>query len=178
MPERTRSVLWSGSRGAIRLTYTVGGPTVGFINQNCFTEPYLPTSAVASLPYGCAGFPNAGTSGFIPNAPSGISYCSNLMPLNVGRNTITALTSPTWTSRFTRSSRSRGFRRLSTSSSARRYSISSTTPSSVPPQPNSGDSNSALINPDGSYADVGNIISPANLQTPAREIQFALKMNW
>jgi hypothetical protein len=48
----------------------------------------------------------------------------------------------------------------------------------VPPQPNSGDSNSALINTDGSYNGVGNILSPANLQTPAREIQFALKANW
>jgi hypothetical protein len=47
-----------------------------------------------------------------------------------------------------------------------------------PPQPNSGDSNSGLINPDGSYADVGNITSVANLQTPAREVQFALKVNW
>ena len=48
----------------------------------------------------------------------------------------------------------------------------------IPPQPNSGDSNSGLIDPNGSYAGVGNITAPANLQTPAREIQFALKVNW
>ena len=48
----------------------------------------------------------------------------------------------------------------------------------VPPQPNSGDGNAALIDTSGAYTGVGNILSPANLQTPAREVQFALKMNW
>jgi hypothetical protein len=48
----------------------------------------------------------------------------------------------------------------------------------VPPQPNSGDGNSALIDPSGTYNGVGNILTGANLQSPAREVQFALKMNW
>ncbi len=66
--------------GCNPINYTVGGPTVGFLNQSCFTEPYLPTSAVASLPYGCAGFPKAGAADSIPVAPSGQTYCANLMP--------------------------------------------------------------------------------------------------
>jgi hypothetical protein len=47
-----------------------------------------------------------------------------------------------------------------------------------PPQPNSGDTNSALLDASGAYLGVGNITSVANLQTPAREIQFALKIQW
>jgi hypothetical protein len=45
----------------------------------------------------------------------------------------------------------------------------------VPPQPCSGDCNAGLINPDGSYAGVGNL---AELVGFPREIQFALKAIW
>ena len=164
--------------GCAPTTYTVGGPVVGFLNQNCFTEPSLPTSAVAGLPYGCAGFPKAGTAGFIPAAPSGQTYCSNLMPLNIGRNTIVGPSFSNFdfsihkvfpitriTERFNLEFRTEIFNVFNHSQF-------------VPPQPNSGDGNSGLINPDGSYAGVGNILSSANTQTPAREIQFALKVNW
>ena len=48
----------------------------------------------------------------------------------------------------------------------------------VPPQPNSGDSNSGLIGQDGSYQDAGFISTFANGQQPAREMQFALKVQW
>ncbi len=159
-------------------TYTVGGPVVGFLNQNCFTEPYLPTSALASLPYGCAGFPNAGKPGFIPAAPSGQTYCSNLMPLNIGRNTIVG---PSFSDLDFSIHKVFPITRISETFNVQfRAEIFNIFNHSqfVPPQPNSGDGNSALINPDGSYAGVGNILSPANLQTPAREVQFALKMNW
>jgi hypothetical protein len=48
-----------------------------------------------------------------------------------------------------------------------------------PPQPNSGaDTNAALLDSTGAYQGVGNIQQVANLQTPSREIQFALKVNW
>jgi hypothetical protein len=159
-------------------TFTVGGPTVGFLNQSCFTEPSLPTSAVAGLQYGCAGFPNAGTSGFIPAAPSGQTYCSNLMPLNVGRNTIYG---PSLTNLDFSIHKVFPITRITESFNIEfRTEIFNIFNHSqfVPPQPNSGDGNSALINTDGSYNGVGNILSPANLQTPAREIQFALKVNW
>lgn len=164
--------------GCNPVNFTVGGPTVGYLNQNCFTEPYLPTSAVASLPYGCAGFPNAGTAGFIPAAPSGQTYCSNLMPLNVGRNTITG---PSFSNLDFSIHKVFPITRISEFFNiqfrAEVFDIFNHS-QFVPPQPNSGDSNAGLINPDGSYAGVGNILSPANLQTPAREIQFALKLNW
>ena len=168
--------------GCNPINFTVGGPTVGFLNQNCFTEPYLPTSAVASLPYGCAGFPNAGTvqgkKTFIPVAPAGQTYCSNLMPLNVGRNTING---PSFTNLDFSIHKVFPITRISETFNVQfRAEIFNIFNHSQfnPPQPNSGDTNSGLINSDGSYAGVGNITSPANLQTPAREIQFALKMNW
>jgi hypothetical protein len=164
--------------GCNPVSYGVGGSTVGFLNQNCFTEPYLPTSVAASLPYGCAGFPNAGTAGFIPLAPAGQTYCSNLMPLNIGRNTIVG---PSFSNLDFSIHKVFPIRRISETFNvqfrAEIFNIFNTS-QFVPPQPNSGDGNAALINPDGSYSGVGNIISQANLQTPAREIQFALKMNW
>jgi hypothetical protein len=164
--------------GCNPVSYGVGGSTVGFLNQNCFTEPYLPTSVAASLPYGCAGFPKAGTAGFIPLAPAGQTYCSNLMPLNIGRNTIVG---PSFSNLDFSIHKVFPITRISETFNvqfrAEIFNIFNTS-QFVPPQPNSGDANSALINPDGSYSGVGNIISQANLQTPAREIQFALKMNW
>jgi hypothetical protein len=45
----------------------------------------------------------------------------------------------------------------------------------VPPQPNSGDTNSGIYNPDGSVAGTGTI---SGLATDPREIQFALKVIW
>ena len=45
----------------------------------------------------------------------------------------------------------------------------------VPPQPNSGDSNSGIINNDGTSASLGNISLLAGFP---REIQFALKFQW
>jgi Carboxypeptidase regulatory-like domain/TonB-dependent Receptor Plug Domain len=164
--------------GCNPINYQVGGPVVGYLNQACFTEPSLPTSAVAGLQYPCAGFPNAGTAGFIPAAPAGQTYCSNLMPLNVGRNTITG---PHFSDLDFSIHKVFPITRISETFNiqfrAEIFDIFNHS-NFVPPQPNSGDGNSALINPDGSYNGVGNILSVANLQTPAREVQFALKLNW
>ncbi len=164
--------------GCNPITYSVGGPVVGYLNQTCFTEPTVPTSALGSLPYGCAGFSSAGNADSIPLAPAGQTYCANLLPLNVGRNTIYGPQfvnfdfSVRMVFPITRISES-----FNIEFRAEIFNIFNHS-QFVPPQPNSGDTNSALINPDGSYADVGNITQPANLQTPAREIQFALKLNW
>jgi len=164
--------------GCNPITYTVGGPVVGYLNQACFTEPTVPTSALASLPYGCAGFSSAGKANSIPSAPSGQTYCANLLPLNVARNTIVG---PKFVNTDLSITKFFPIRRISEQFNIEfRGEIFNILNHSqfVPPQPNSGDGNSALINPDGSYADVGNITQPANLQTPAREVQFALKVNW
>jgi hypothetical protein len=49
----------------------------------------------------------------------------------------------------------------------------------VPPQPNSGDSNSGILKPSGLQATgLGFISQYANAQQPSREIQLALKVNW
>jgi hypothetical protein len=164
--------------GCSPTTYTVGGPVVGLINQQCFTVPYLPTSAVSSLPYGCAGVPNAGTAGFVPTAPSGNSYCLNLLPNNVGRNTIYG---PNFSNVDFSVHKVFPITRISESFNIQfRAEIFNIFNHSqfVPPQPNSGDSNSALIDTTGAYQGVGNIVTLANQQTPAREVQFALKVNW
>jgi hypothetical protein len=164
--------------GANPITYTVGGPTVGYLNQTAFTEPTVPTSALGSLPYACNGFAAAGTADSIPLAPSGQTYCANLEPFSVGRNTING---PHFVNMDFSVHKVFPIRRISEQFNvqfrAEIFDIFNHA-NFNPPQPNSGDSNSGLINPDGSYADVGNITSVANLQTPAREIQFALKVNW
>jgi hypothetical protein len=164
--------------GCNAINYTVGGPVVGFLNQNCFTEPTVPTSALASLPYGCNGIAKAGTAGFVPLAPSGQTYCTNLLPLNVGRNTITG---PHFVNVDFSVHKIFPITRISEQFNiqfrAEIFDLFNHA-NFNPPQPNSGDTNSALIGTNGAYAGVGNITSVANLQTPAREIQFALKAQW
>ena len=172
--------------GCNPIQYTVGGPVVGFLNQNCFTEPYVPASAAAAFPaaYSCVGVPSAGQppaadgTTFVPLAPSGNTYCENLLPFNVGRNTIYG---PNFVNMDFSVHKVFPITRISENFNIQfRAEIFNIFNHSqfVPPQPNSGDSNSALVNTDGSYAGVGNILTPASLQTPAREIQFALKLNW
>jgi hypothetical protein len=165
--------------GCNPISFSVGGPTVPYLNQNCFTEPSLPTSAVAGLQYPCAGFPKAGTAGFIPAAPAGQTYCENLMPFNVGRNT---LYGPNFVNMDFSIHKVFPITRIRETFNiqfrAEMFDIFNHS-NFVPPEPNSSpDSQSGLINPDGSYAGAGFITQPANLQTPAREIQFAVKLNW
>jgi hypothetical protein len=170
--------------GCNPINYTVGGPIVGYLNQNCFTEPSVPTSALGSLPYACNGVPSAGAKDAsgkptsVPLLPLTQTYCTNLMPFNVGRNTIVGphLINVDFSVHkifpITRISE-----QFNIQFRAEIFDIFNHS-NFNPPQPNSGDTNSGLINANGSYAGVGNITSPANLQTPAREIQFALKVNW
>ncbi len=171
--------------GCNATNYQVGGPTVGFLNQNCFTEPTVPTSALATLPYSCNDVLKQGTVDpatqvptFVPHAPNGQSYCTNLMPFNVGRNTITG---PHFINTDFSVHKVFPIRKISEQFNVQfRAEIFDIFNHSNfnPPQPNSGDTNSGLISPSGAYNGLGNITSVANLQTPAREIQFALKMNW
>jgi hypothetical protein len=166
------------------INFTVGGSTVGYLNQNCFTLANVPTSAVASLPYGCAGVPNAGQTikgvTFVPDlTASGRTYCTNLLPFNVGRNTITG---PHFSNLDFSVHKVFPIRRISESFNIQfraeifdifnHYNFN-------PPHPNSStESQSGLIDSTGAYQGAGAITQPANLQTPAREIQFALKVNW
>lgn len=166
--------------GCNPINYTVGGPVVGYINQACFTYPSVPTSALSSFNYPCADFNGvAGTAGFIPSAPSGQTYCENLVPFRVGRNSING---PHFSNLDFSVHKVFPITRISESFNiqfrAEIFDIFNHS-NFNPPQPNSGaDTNAALIDPSGKYNGVGNITQPANLQTPAREVQFALKVNW
>jgi len=117
-------------------------------------------------------------SKFIPAAPSGQTYCENLVPFNVGRNSING---PNFSNLDFSVHKIIPITRISESFNiqfrAEMFDIFNHS-NFNPPQPNSGDSNSGLIDPSGKYNGVGNITQLANLQTPAREIQFALKVNW
>jgi len=153
-----------------------------WLNQNCFTEPYLPASFAANLPaaYTCNGVPNAGTKGFIPTVPGGNvnQYCLNLTPFNVGRNTIVG---PHFYDLDFSVHKTFPITKISETFNiqfrAEFFDITNRS-NFVPPQPNSGDSNSGLIGQDGSYQDAGFISTFANGQQPAREMQFALKVQW
>jgi hypothetical protein len=157
----------------------IGGPAPVYINQNCYAEPSVPSSAVASLPYGCAPFAatsafgnNPANPGFNPAKPS---YCSNLSPLNVGRN---ELYGPNFVNMDFSIHKSFPITKISEAFNVQfRAEIFNIFNHSnfVPPQPCSGDCNAGIYNPDGSSAGVGNLAELAGLP---REIQFALKFNW
>jgi Carboxypeptidase regulatory-like domain/TonB-dependent Receptor Plug Domain len=139
-----------------------------WINQNCFTEPYLPTSALAGLQYGCA-------FSAVQNAPTGNTNCLNLMPFSWGRNTING---PNIASMDFSVHKIFPIHRISETFNVQfRWEVFNifNRDNFVPPQPCSGDCNSGLINSDGTYAGVGNISLLAGLP---REMQFALKVNW
>ena len=153
---------------------------MGYLNETCFTLPSVPTSAVASLPYACNGVPKAGTTGFVPDlTASGSTYCTNMLPLNAGRNNITG---PHFSNLDFSVHKVFPIRRISEQFNvqfrAEIFDIFNHA-NFNPPQPNSGaDTNAALLDSTGAYQGVGNIQQVANLQTPSREIQFALKVNW
>ncbi len=42
--------------GCNPVEFVIGGPTPQYINTNCYAEPSVPSSALGSLPYGCAPF--------------------------------------------------------------------------------------------------------------------------
>jgi hypothetical protein len=146
----------------------IGGTAPVYINQNCYTEPSVPTSAVSSLPYPCipfAGLANTSTT----------SYCSNLSPFNVGRN---ELYGPNFLNMDFSVHKVFPITRISEAFNiqfrAEFFNIFNHS-NFVPPQPNSGDGNSGVLNNNGSFANLGNI----SLQVPSpREIQFALKFQW
>jgi len=120
-----------------------------------------------------------GTPGFIPSPASGNEYCTNLLPFDGLRNSITGphLLNLDFSVHkvfpITRISET-----FNVQFRAEFFNITNHD-NFVPPQPNSGsDNNAGLINPDGSYSGLGFIGTYSNPQQPAREMQFALKVNW
>ncbi len=148
-----------------------------WIDPSCFTEPYMPTSFMNTFNgtnYQCAS--TAGT-----NTPAGNTGCLNLAPFNIGRNSITG---PQLVNMDFSIHKTFPITRISEAFNvqfrAEFFDIANHA-NFVPPQPNSGDSKSGILNNDGSLANTakfGFITQYANPQQPSREIQLALKVNW
>lgn len=159
--------------GCNPVNFVIGGTSPQYINSSCYTEPSVPASALASLPYGCADFPGASHSA--PFLPTGNVYCANLSPTTVGRNSITG---PQFVNMDFSIHKTFPITRISEAFNiqfrAEMFNIFNHT-NFVPPQPCSGDCNAGIFNTDGSNAGVGNMAELAGLP---REIQFALKFNW
>jgi hypothetical protein len=137
-----------------------------WINANCYTNPTAP----ASFQGQCADFPNAPTP-----PPAGRIYCANLAPGNVLRNSIYG---PHLFNMDFSVLKNFPVKRISEQFNvqfrAEMFNITNHD-NFVPPQPNSGDTNAGIYNPDGSLAGTGTI---SGLATDPREIQFALKVIW
>ncbi len=142
-----------------------------YINTNCYSEPTVPTSAITNhlLPYPCNPFPGA------PTAPAGQTYCANLAPGNILRNSITG---PKFFNMDFSVHKDFPIKRISEQANlqfrAEMFNIFNHD-NFVPPQPCSGDCNAGLFNQDGSSAGVGYMTALAG---QPREIQFALKFGW
>jgi hypothetical protein len=148
----------------------IGGAAPQYINANCFSEPSVPSTALASLPYPCAQFGALPAPGTNPQ-----SFCANLAPFNIGRNGITG---PKLYNMDFSVHKVFPVRKISEQFNvqfrAEMFNIFNHS-NFVPPQPMSGDSNAGIYNLDGSNAGVGNISQLAGLP---REIQFALKVQF
>ena len=164
---------------AVSTAGSTGGQP-NWINQNCFAEPYLPTSFASSLPaaYACnpAATDPAGVTA--PKYPTGTEGCLNLAPFKVCKNCVTG---PHFVNMDFSIHKVFPITRISEAFNiqfrAEFFDIANHA-NFVPPQPNSGDGNSGILNPDGSFGNLGFISSYANAQQPSREIQFGLKVNW
>jgi hypothetical protein len=170
----------------------IGGVAPVFINQNCYTEPSVPTSALSSLSYGCAPFSvqspfanNAANDGKLVNPsdptsafhydPTKPNFCSNLAPTKIGRNN---LVGPNFVNMDFSIHKSFPITKISEQFNiqfrAEMFNIFNKS-NFVPPQPCSGDCNAGVFNQNGTSAGVGNL---AELAGTPREIQFALKASW
>ncbi len=147
-----------------------------WINASCYTLPQAtPAIAASCSPFGLRA---PGTNGPTDPGSAGIAgTCANLLG-NVGRN---SLYGPRFVNldfsilkNFPIKSISEAF---NIQFRAEFFDITNHD-NFVPPQPGSGDGNAALFNSDGSPTGAGQITLFANGQQPAREIQFAIKVNW
>ena len=144
-----------------------------YINTSCYTLP-VATPAIAAQ---CEPFGYAGGPAVVKGAPNGIpGTCANLLG-NVSRNSIYG---PRLVNLDFSILKNFPVKRISEVFNiqfrAEMFNILNI-PSFVPPQPGSGDDNSALFGADGSSTGAGQIQGYAT-QTPSREIQFALKFVW
>ncbi|HTC64689.1 MAG TPA: TonB-dependent receptor [Candidatus Saccharimonadales bacterium] len=142
-----------------------------YINPACYTEPYLPTAVAQTLKYPCASFSSPAQP-----APTGQTYCANLSPFNIGRNSITG---PKFYNMDFSILKNFPVKRISEAFNvqfrAEMFNIFNHD-NFVPPQPCSGDCNAGLFDSNGATTSAaGQIHELAGLP---REIQFALKVGW
>ncbi|MBZ5645322.1 MAG: TonB-dependent receptor [Acidobacteriia bacterium] len=159
----------------------VNGSTPGFasyINQSCYSLPFVQNSALGSLPFPCTAFPGDPAHGIpAPIAPAGETYCANLSPFNVGRNSITG---PRFFNLDFSTMKNFPITKISETFKVQfRAEMFNLTNHSnfVPPQPGSGDGHSQLFNENGSpVTGLGSAFN--QLASQPRQIQFALKVIW
>ncbi|MGH9681019.1 MAG: carboxypeptidase regulatory-like domain-containing protein [Candidatus Acidiferrales bacterium] len=135
-----------------------------FINPNCFALPSVPTSALASLPYGCAPFPGASA------ATSGQTYCANLRG-NLGRNVVIG---PGLSKLDFSVFKNNQIRRISETFNvqfrAEIFNIMNRANFSSPTD------NLEIFDPSGGPTSSGGQLT--STQTTSRQIQFAIKLMW
>jgi hypothetical protein len=141
-----------------------------YINASCYMLPSVPTSDVGSLPYPCAAWASN------PTPPSGQTFCANLAPFNVGRNSITG---PRFFNMDFSTMKNFPITKISETFKiqfrAEFFNITNHS-NFVPGQPGSGDNGSVLYSDNGSVINrTGKFNQPAS---EPREIQFALKVIW
>jgi len=144
-----------------------------YINTNCYTLPQA-TPAIAAQ---CEPFGYAGGPAVVAGAPNGIpGTCANLLG-NASRNSIYG---PRLIDLDFSVLKNFPVKRISEAFNiqfrAEMFNILNR-PSFVPPQPGSGDDQSAIFGADGSPTGGGQIQGYATT-TPSREIQFAVKLVW
>jgi hypothetical protein len=141
-----------------------------YINNSCYTLP-VATAAIAAQcePFGYGGGPAAPGNG-VPGT------CANLLG-NASRNSIYG---PRFVDLDFSVLKNFPVKRISEAFNiqfrAEMFNLTNR-PNFVPPQPGSGDDQSAIFGGDGSPAGGGQLQGYAS-QTPSREIQFALKLVW
>jgi hypothetical protein len=146
-----------------------------WIKSSCYTLPMVSAATAATLPYPCADFAGAPHAVDGIHAPDGTSlYCANLAG-TVGRN---SLYGPRFFDMDLSVLKNIPVKSISESFNiqfrAEMFNITNHD-NFVPPQPGSGDGNSALFTSKGADNGAGTI---SVLGGDPREIQFALKFIW
>jgi hypothetical protein len=142
-----------------------------YINVNCYTVPTAPASFASQ----CGDFQGARAA---TPAPAGQVYCANLL----GNSTRNSIHGPSLVNLDLSILKNFPVKRISEAFNiqfrAEMFNILNRA-NFVPPQPLSGDGNSAIFQSDGSLTGGSSgQMSQYATTTPSREIQFALKVIW
>ena len=148
-----------------------------WINQSCYALPEVSAATAATLPYGCADFKKAPHAADGIHAPDGNLYCANLLG-DASRNSIYGPHLFNWDFSILKNFPIKKISEVFNVQFRAEFFDLTNHVNFVPPQPGSGDGNSALWEDNGKSDGNGVISLYANGQQPSREIQFGLKVNW